>query len=322
MTQALEHVAAYSHSRIAGPSAAHLSPLSPFEPRGHRFSEYHRIKALTEPASRYGDLPFGASLAAAPANHSIAAPAVSAPGYRRTAAAKLVLDMSRGTRCVSRLEVRPHHAHEEAGILGVWLAKRARDPHLYDSFGCAAARHSVTRAAGGCDGAFEIMDDRTISVQHGGDELPGSSDHVTKWLRRSRVLIERMGWRRRRATAADVRRIRAALERPDVPPDSLHRYLERIRVVQLLLALEIGHYASTSARWSLAAGRTGKRSGENGNAGVISGLSKGAGHPSFLESADLSPRLALGTNTREIYSTFVRHADYATDLLTHTQSWT
>jgi glycosyltransferase involved in cell wall biosynthesis len=115
-----------------------LAPEPFFEPRGTPFSEYHRIKALTELGHRV-DLvtyPFGAD--------------VDLPGLRIFRSArppfarrvrigpsplKLALDLllaATAIRQARRERYDAIHSHEEAGVLGVWLARRHGIPHLYD----------------------------------------------------------------------------------------------------------------------------------------------------------------------------------------------
>lgn len=115
-----------------------LAPEPFFEPRGTPFSEFHRIKALIELGHRV-DLvtyPFGAD--------------VELPGLRIFRSArpplarrvgigpsplKLVLDLllaATAIRVARRERYDAIHSHEEAGVLGVWLARRHGIPHLYD----------------------------------------------------------------------------------------------------------------------------------------------------------------------------------------------
>src|SRR5215207_981059 len=115
-----------------------LAPEPFFEPRGTPFSEYHRLKALTD-LGHHVDLvtyPFGVD--------------VEMPNLRiiRTAkppfinrvrigpsTAKVVLDACLAVtilRQARRERYDAIHSHEEMGLLGVWLARRLRIPHLYD----------------------------------------------------------------------------------------------------------------------------------------------------------------------------------------------
>jgi glycosyltransferase involved in cell wall biosynthesis len=115
-----------------------LAPEPFFEPRGTPFSEFHRIKALTE-LGHHVDLvtyPFGRDvhLPALRIFRSIRPPLVRdvpiGPSGR-----KVILDVLLGVTAVRRARRGRYdviHSHEEAGVLGVWLARRLGIPHLYD----------------------------------------------------------------------------------------------------------------------------------------------------------------------------------------------
>ncbi len=115
-----------------------LAPEPFFEPRGTPFSEYHRIKALVE-------LGHSVDLVTYPFGKDVDLPnlriirSVRPPFFTGVpigpSFTKIVLD---GLLAVTALRqaVREQydaiHSHEEAGLLGVWLARRLRVPHLYD----------------------------------------------------------------------------------------------------------------------------------------------------------------------------------------------
>ncbi len=117
-----------------------LAPEPFFEPRGTPFSEYHRIKALVEdghavhlvtyPIGRDVDLP------------NLRITRSWRPPFIRSvpigpSATKLVLDAFL-TLTILRVALLGRdrfdavHSHEEMGVLGVWVARRLRIPHLYD----------------------------------------------------------------------------------------------------------------------------------------------------------------------------------------------
>ena len=115
-----------------------LAPEPFFEPRGTPFSEYHRIKAL-------GELGHHVDLVTYPIGKDVELPnlrifrALKPPFVNRVrigpSFTKLVLDtLMLGT--VARLVLSERydavHSHEEMGIVGVWLARWLRIPHLYD----------------------------------------------------------------------------------------------------------------------------------------------------------------------------------------------
>lgn len=115
-----------------------LAPEPFFEPRGTPFSEYHRIKALVE-------LGYRIDLVTYPIGQDVDLPhlriyrCLRPPFVSRVAVGpsvvKVLLDLLLAVTAV-RL-ARPGryaaiHSHEEAGALGVWLARRLGVPHLYD----------------------------------------------------------------------------------------------------------------------------------------------------------------------------------------------
>jgi glycosyltransferase involved in cell wall biosynthesis len=115
-----------------------LAPEPFFEPRGTPFSEYHRIKALVELGHRV-DLvtyPIGQDVDL-PNLRIIRAP--RPPFVRKVrigpSFTKLVLDALLAVTAVRqgfRGAYDAVHSHEEMGVVGVWLARRLRIPHLYD----------------------------------------------------------------------------------------------------------------------------------------------------------------------------------------------
>ena len=115
-----------------------LAPEPFFEPRGTPFSEYHRIKAL-------GEIGYEIDLVTYPIGQDVELPNLriyrcSRPPFVNRVAigpslVKVVLDLLLAVTAF-RL-ARPGryaaiHSHEEAGALGVWLARRLGIPHLYD----------------------------------------------------------------------------------------------------------------------------------------------------------------------------------------------
>ncbi len=115
-----------------------LAPEPFFEPRGTPFSEYHRIKVLVE----FG---YRVDLVTYPIGQDVDLPnlriyrCAKPPFVTRVAIGpsfvKVLLDLLLAVTAI-RL-ARPGryaaiHSHEEAGALGVWLARRLGIPHLYD----------------------------------------------------------------------------------------------------------------------------------------------------------------------------------------------
>ena len=115
-----------------------LAPEPFFEPRGTPFSEYHRIKALSE-------LGYRIDLVTYPLGQDVEIPNLEIhrcarlPFIRRVpvgpSVAKVFLDLSltiAATRLAFSRRYAAIHSHEEAGLLGVWLASWLGVPHLYD----------------------------------------------------------------------------------------------------------------------------------------------------------------------------------------------
>jgi glycosyltransferase involved in cell wall biosynthesis len=115
-----------------------LAPEPFFEPRGTPFSEYHRIKALSElghhvdlvtyPIGRDVDLPNLRIF------RSLRLPFVTKVSIGPSVT-KLALDTLMVFTILRRVLTTRYdaiHSHEEMGLIGVWLSKRLRVPHLYD----------------------------------------------------------------------------------------------------------------------------------------------------------------------------------------------
>jgi glycosyltransferase involved in cell wall biosynthesis len=115
-----------------------IAPEPFFEPRGTPFSEYHRIRALTDLGHQV-DLvtyPFGrdVSMRGLRVFRSLKPPLM-----RRVAIgpslAKIPLDLLLTVTAVRRVLTERYdviHSHEEGGLIGIALAAAVRVPHLYD----------------------------------------------------------------------------------------------------------------------------------------------------------------------------------------------
>src|SRR5262245_39951856 len=115
-----------------------LAPEPFFEPRGTPFSEYHRIKAIGE-LGHLVDLvtyPIGRDVQLPNLRifRSLRPPLVSkvriGPSFT-----KLLLDglmLFTILRRVMTTRYDAIHSHEEMGLVGVWLSRWLRIPHLYD----------------------------------------------------------------------------------------------------------------------------------------------------------------------------------------------
>jgi glycosyltransferase involved in cell wall biosynthesis len=115
-----------------------IAPEPFFEPRGTPFSEFHRIRALTELGHQV-DLvtyPFGrdVTMAGLRVFRSLRPPLIRRIGIGPSLA-KVPLDMLL-TLTVLRRAVSARydaiHSHEEGGLIGVIVAALLRVPHLYD----------------------------------------------------------------------------------------------------------------------------------------------------------------------------------------------
>jgi glycosyltransferase involved in cell wall biosynthesis len=115
-----------------------LAPEPFFEPRGTPFSEYHRIKAL-------GELGHHVDLVTYPIGRDVELPNLRIyrswrpPLVRKVrigpSPTKLVLDGLMLPTILRRVVATKYdaiHSHEEMGLVGVWLARWLRIPHLYD----------------------------------------------------------------------------------------------------------------------------------------------------------------------------------------------
>jgi len=316
-----------------------LAPEPFFEPRGTPFSEYHRIKALTELGHRV-DLvtyPFGrdVSLPNLRIIRSAKPPFASAVGIGPSFT-KLVLDAFLAVTAwkqARRAEYDLIHSHEEAGVLGVWLARRLGVPHLYDMHSSLPQQLTNFRFAnsGLLRRAFEVMEDRAV---FGSDVVvticQDLQDHVTAMGAGERaVLIENvMGGDVEEApetTGADVRR-RWGIA-PGAPLVLYTGTFEPYQGLELLLeAAVIVADTHPDARVLVVGGRPEQiekmRAAASRAPVIFAGYQPAREIPAFLDAADIlaSPRIS-GTNTPlKIYS-YLRSGKpiVATDMLTHRQ---
>jgi glycosyltransferase involved in cell wall biosynthesis len=115
-----------------------LAPEPFFEPRGTPFSEYHRIKTL-------GELGHHVDLVTYPIGRDVELPnlrifrSLRPPFVRKVrigpSLTKIVLDALMVLTVIRRAASTRYdaiHSHEEMGLVGVWLARLLRIPHLYD----------------------------------------------------------------------------------------------------------------------------------------------------------------------------------------------
>jgi glycosyltransferase involved in cell wall biosynthesis len=115
-----------------------LAPEPFFEPRGTPFSEYHRIKALTElghridlvtyPIGRDVELP-NLDIFRSPKPPFVRRVPVGPSPTKVALDALMLLTIARRV-LTTRYDV--IHSHEEMGLAGVWLSRWLGVPHLYD----------------------------------------------------------------------------------------------------------------------------------------------------------------------------------------------
>jgi glycosyltransferase involved in cell wall biosynthesis len=318
-----------------------IAPEPFFEPRGTPFSEYHRIRALSELGHQV-DLvtyPFGADVSLP--NLKIIR-SVRPPFIHRVvvgpSAAKVVLDACLAVTAwrQSRRERYDFvHSHEEAGALGVWLARRLGVPHLYDMHSSLPQQLSNFRFASSAilRRLFEMIEHRSVF----GSAVVVTicqdlQDHVTAMGAGDRaVLIENvMGGDVEEPPAiapADVRR-RWQIS-PSAPLVLYTGTFEAYQGLDLLLdAVALVARTYPDVRVLVVGGRPQQvelaraRATHAGTPAIFTGHQPARDIPAFVEAADIlaSPRIS-GTNTPlKIYS-YLRSGKpiVATDLLTHTQ---
>jgi glycosyltransferase involved in cell wall biosynthesis len=316
-----------------------LAPEPFFEPRGTPFSEYHRIKALTE-LGHSVDLvtyPFGADVALDGLRifRSPRPPLISkvrvGPSFT-----KLLLDVLLAVTAWRRSHQERYdlvHSHEEAGFFGVWLARRLGIPHLYDMHSSLPQQLTNFRFARSrlLRRAFEVMEDRTI---FGSDAIvticQDLQDHVTAMGAGDRAtLIENvMGGDVDERPGSSPEEIRRRWNiAPDAPLILYTGTFEPYQGLDLLLkAAEIVASSHPEARVLVVGGRPEQvdamRASVPTSRAIFAGYQPAREIPAYLSAADIlaSPRIT-GTNTPlKIYS-YLRSGRpiVATDLLTHTQ---
>jgi glycosyltransferase involved in cell wall biosynthesis len=320
-----------------------LAPEPFFEPRGTPFSEYHRIKAL-------GELGHHVDLVTYPIGRDVTLPNLRIfrgprpPFVRKVrigpSVAKLALDGLMIATILRRVLTERYdaiHSHEEMGLIGVWLARWLRIPHLYDmhsSLPQQLGNFRFSRSALLRRG-FTWMEDRMV---HGSDVViticQELQDTVTDMGVGDRsLLIENvMGGdvdEPSSLAAGDVR------GRWGIPADApLVLYTGTFEAYQgldlLTRACAILAQSHPSARVLVVGGEPAQVEAARahavevgaGAAMIFAGQQPARDIPAFVAACDLlvSPRIR-GTNTPlKIYS-YLRSGKpvVATDLLTHTQ---
>ncbi len=320
-----------------------LAPEPFFEPRGTPFSEYHRIKAL-------GELGHQVDLVTYPIGRDVALPNLQifrslrppfvekvpiGPSWTKVLLDCLMLPTIMRRALTTRYDA--IHSHEEMGLVGVWLARLLRIPHLYDMHSSLPQQLSnfkysrsswLHRMFVWSEGQMVHGSDVVITICQ---ELQDTVDHMGVGDRA--LLIENvMGGEVEEATSMSPAEVRKHWK---VPPDApLVLYtgtFEAYQGVELLTRASARLAQSHPHARVLVVGgepdqveaaRTQADAAGASSTMVFTGQQPAREIPAFVEACDIlvSPRIR-GTNTPlKIYS-YLRSGKpiVATDLLTHTQ---
>ncbi|MDH4066224.1 MAG: glycosyltransferase [Acidobacteriota bacterium] len=320
-----------------------LAPEPFFEPRGTPFSEYHRLKALSE-LGHHVDLvtyPLGRDVEIPnlrifrPWRPPLVTRVRIGPSYTKIVLDSLMLVTI--ARRVWRERYDAIHSHEEMGLVGVWLARWLGIPHLYDMHSSLPQQLSNFRysRSGILRRVFTWAEDQMV---HGSQSViticQELQDTVTRMGAGGRsLLIENvMGGDVDEGPSRPAADIRMAWGITADAPLALYTgTFEAYQGVELLIdAAAILARTRPQARMLVVGGepqqvdRARGVARERGAADVMTftGQQPAREIPSFVQACDVlvSPRVR-GTNTPlKIYS-YLRSGRpiLATDLLTHTQ---
>jgi len=319
-----------------------LAPEPFFEPRGTPFSEYHRIKALAELGQHI-------DLVTYPIGRDVELPnlrifrSLRPPFVRKVRVGpsftKMLLDGLMLLTIVRRAWSERYdaiHSHEEMGLVGVWLAKWLRIPHLYDMHSSLPqqlsnfkySKSSLLRGVfSWAEDQMVLKSDVVITICQ---EL---QDTVTSMgvADRSLLIENVMGGDVDEPPSRTPAEVRKAWGIPEAAPLALYTgTFEAYQGVDMLIdAAAIVAKSRPDARVLVVGGEPAQveaakaRAGPAGSAAMVfTGQQPAREIPGFVQAADLlvSPRIR-GTNTPlKIYS-YLRSGKpiVATNLLTHTQ---
>jgi glycosyltransferase involved in cell wall biosynthesis len=320
-----------------------LAPEPFFEPRGTPFSEYHRLKALSE-------LGHHVDLVTYPIGRDVEIPNLRIfrswrpPFVRKVrigpSGTKVVLDGLMLTTILGRVWRERYdaiHSHEEMGLVGVWLARWLGIPHLYDMHSSLPQQLSNFKysRSGTLRRVFTWAEDQMV---HGSQSViticQELQDTVTAMGAGDRsMLIENvMGGDVDEAPTRSSEALRTVWGVPPGAPLALYTgTFEAYQGVDLLIdAAAIMARTHPDVRVLVVGGEPQQvdaarsRSRERGAAGVMifTGQQPAREIPGFVQASDVlvSPRIR-GTNTPlKIYS-YLRSGKpiVATNLITHTQ---
>jgi glycosyltransferase involved in cell wall biosynthesis len=320
-----------------------IAPEPFFEPRGTPFSEFHRIRALTELGHEVDLItyPFGepVSMRGLRIFRSRRPPFVHRVKIGPSLA-KLPLDLLLTLTVLRRVFTDRYdaiHSHEEAGVIGAAIAGVLRIPHLYDMHSSlpqqltnfAFSGSKVLRAAFGAIERFMVRHSRVVIVV-----CPSLEDTVRAIDPDAQcVLIENapgsVDEDATRAQAIDVRKALGA--GADTPLVVYTGTFEAYQGLDLLFAaMALVRRVNPDARLVLAGGKPDQiraaRAQADGvgssEAVIFAGERPPSEIPAYLAAADVlvSPR-SRGTNTPLKIYQYLRAGKpiVATRLLTHTQ---
>ena len=320
-----------------------IAPQPFFEPRGTPFSEFHRIRALT-------DLGHAVDLVTYPFGQDVSMPGLRVfrsgrvPWLTRVkigpSLAKIPLDALLALTAMRRaLSARYDavHSHEEGGVIGVLLAALLRVPHVYDMHSSlpqqltnfAFTRSRLIRQVFRVIERVMIRRSRVVIVI-----CPSLEDTVREIDPQAHtVLIENApGSADEQATPEAASAVRRTLGLGETTPVVLYTgTFEAYQGLDLLFdAMAIVRATRPDARLVLAGGKPDQiaRGREQARAAGIGDITMFAGErpasdiPAYLRAADVlvSPR-SRGTNTPLKIYQYLRSGKpiVATRLLTHTQ---
>jgi len=320
-----------------------LAPEPFFEPRGTPFSEFHRIKAL-------GELGHHVDLVTYPIGRDVELPnlrifrSLRPPFVRKVrigpSFTKIVLDALMLLTIARRIWSEKYdaiHSHEEMGIVGVWLAKWLRIPHLYDmhsSLPQQLTNFKYSKSAS-LRAMFNWMEDQMV---HKSDVViticQELQDTVTEMgvADRSLLIENVMGGDVDEPPSRSPQDVRAQWGIPERAPLALYTgTFEAYQGVDMLIdAAAIVAKRRSDAKVLVVGGEpaqveAAKARAQSAGAGAImvfTGQQPAREIPGFVQACDVlvSPRIR-GTNTPlKIYS-YLRSGKpiVATNLLTHTQ---
>ena len=320
-----------------------LAPEPFFEPRGTPFSEYHRIKAL-------GELGHHIDLVTYPIGRDVELPglrifrSLRAPFVRKVGIGpsftKLVLDGLMLVTILRRVLAERYdaiHSHEEMGLVGVWLAKWLRIPHLYDMHSSLPQQLSNFKysESGLLRRLFTWAEAQMVHKSHVVITICQELQDTVSEMgagERSLLIENVMGGDVDEPPSQSAAGVRAAWGIASDAPLALYTgTFEPYQGVDLLIeAAAIVAARRPDARVLIVGGepaqveaaKTHARAVGAASTVIFTGQQPAKDIPEFVEAADLlvSPRIS-GTNTPlKIYS-YLRSGKpiVATNLLTHTQ---